>query len=183
MIVILIIKHLQRLEHELKSILPGLAQSYGLSPYALTQPQVRTVLESMAPIGLEKVEPDIHYICQLLLNKPPGLFDHVQEKQWLSYLNEMEPLLRFLCLHPLTNETSINYFRLNDQITFSIPFKKFMESLPCSHNNFSRLINALNKFVIGLYICASTLCVEFIKALPQVPPPQVPPPQVPLPNQ
>lgn len=120
-----IAKELALVEKELKSLLLGLLDAYGIprSTHFSGYPQIMQAIKSISPVGLQGIEPDYHYFwtlvsmspiappMMLLLVKPAeataskealasyaekAQLAESQYKQWCSIMQETDMLLCFL---------------------------------------------------------------------------------------
>ena len=104
-----------------------------------------------------KPMPDWHYLFKFM-NQPPQL-DEVQRKQWQSYMEEINHLLRILFL---LCPDKVNAKGIKDDVRNGINQK--LSTLQLSgkidRSTFSGIITALNRFIPQLWVATYTSLME-----------------------
>lgn len=108
----LIAKHFVNLEFEIKNLTHVVWMNSNKNQYIdnswLLNKRLQDALQRIAPYGLTDYESDIYYIIHLLrLNTLPPMFDEDQQKQWLTYYNEITAMFSF---YGLPGDIDLSYY-------------------------------------------------------------------------
>jgi len=128
---------------------------------AVLHPAIRIALEDIAPFAFGGIEKDFHYICFLLLcPRPIKMFSELQNKQFLSYAQEIDFLFALLvsgATVPGDRKLDLSLL-MSDSNTINIPMAKFKDMDKCSNNTYSRIIESLNLFVYNCWYIVFSHC-------------------------